>query len=120
VDCSVRGVRGAINVAKNDSKLIIEETKKLLLEIVKANNLKTEDICSIFFTMTPDLNAVFPASAARELGWTLVPMLCAVEIDVAQSLPRCIRVLMHVNTPLRQKEIKHVYLKEAQKLRDDL
>ncbi|RQD74425.1 MAG: chorismate mutase [Candidatus Syntrophonatronum acetioxidans] len=120
MDSSVRGVRGAINVDRNDSKLIIEETKKLLLEIVKANNLKTEDICSVFFTMTQDLNAAFPALAARELGWTLVPMLCSVEINVAESLPRCIRVLMHVNTPLAQNEIKHVYLKEAQKLRDDL
>lgn len=120
MDCSTRGVRGAINIERNDSHLIIEETKKLLLEMVKANNIEVEDICSIIFTMTPDLNAAFPAYATRDLGWKMVPNLCAVEIDVAESLSRCIRVLMHVNTPLNQKEIKHVYLKEAQKLRDDL
>jgi len=117
---SVRGIRGAVNVDKNEKELIIKETKNLLINIIKANKLETEDICSIFFTMTPDLNAVFPAMAARELGWKHVPMLCAVEIDVKDSMPLCIRVLLHINTDLKQNEIKHVYLKEAQKLRNDL
>ncbi len=116
----VRGIRGAVNVEENEKDLIIKETKNLLLSIMEANNLNTEDICSIFLTMTPDLDAVFPALAARELGWRQVPMLCAVEIDVKDSMPKCIRVLLHINTNLRQNEIKHVYLKEAQKLRNDL
>ncbi len=116
----VRGIRGATYVEKNEAKLIIEGTKQLLLEMVDKNSIQKEDICSILFTSTPDLNASFPAMAARELGWKYVPMLCSVEIDVPDSLHNCVRVLMHVNTSLPQDQVKHVYLKEAKKLRDDL
>ncbi len=116
----VRGVRGATYVEKNEVESIVIGTKELLLEMIEKNNIHTDDICSIIFTSTLDLNAAFPAIAARELGWKYVPMLCSVEIDVPDSLHQCVRVLMQVNTSLKQNQIKHVYLKEAQKLRDDL
>lgn len=120
MDCKVRGIRGAITVSKNEAETIINDTKKLLLKMMEENNFKKEDVISIFFTMTKDLNAVFPASAARELGWKYVPVICSVEVDVPGSLSSCIRILMHVDTNLKQEEIKHVYLKEAKELRNDL
>lgn len=116
----VRGIRGAITVEKNTPEAIVEATTRLLKAIVAANELRTEDIASIFFTTTPDLNADFPASAAREMGWSLVPLLCAREIDVPTSMPMLIRVLLHVNTTKSQQEIKHQYLGEAANLRPDL
>lgn len=116
----VRGIRGATYVENNEAEFIIKETKVLLLEMIGKNHIKVEDICSILFTSTIGLNASFPALAARELGWKYVPMLCSVEIDVPDSLHNCVRVLMHVNTSLKQDQVKHVYLKEAKKLRDDL
>lgn len=119
--CSVvRGVRGAINVSQNSSAEILQATRELLIKMAKANHVKEEDIASIFFTLTPDLNAVFPAAAARDLGWTNVPLLCAAEVDVPGALAFCIRVLMHVNTQLSQPEVKHIYLREARQLRADL
>ena len=117
---AVRGIRGASNVAENSASEIIIATKELLMEMAKANHVNLEDIASIFFTLTPDLNAAFPAAAARELGWTDVPLFCAVEVDVPGALAFCIRVLMHVNTELGQPEVKHIYLREARSLRVDL
>lgn len=117
---AVRGIRGAITANENSGKEICEATKKLLITMVEANSIDTEDIASIFLTTTPDLNADFPASAARELGWNLVPLLCAREIDVPGSMGRLIRVLMHVNTYKTQAEITHLYLGEASSLRPDL
>lgn len=116
----VRGVRGAINVLQNSETEIISATKELLAGMLEANNLAQEQIISIFFTLTPDLNAAFPAAAARELGWSDVPLLGAVEVDVPGALPFCIRVLMHVNTNVDRHEIKHLYLREARRLRADL
>lgn len=116
----VRGVRGAINVPQNSETEIISATKELLAGMLEANNLAQEQIISIFFTLTPDLNAAFPAAAARELGWSDVPLLGAVEVDVPGALPFCIRVLMHVNTNVDRHEIKHLYLREARRLRADL
>lgn len=116
----VRGVRGAISVEGNTSRELIDATKELLLTLIGENELNTEDLASIFFTVTPDLNADFPATAARELGWTYVPLLCAREIDVPNGPARLIRVLVHVNTFKSQREIRHVYLKEAANLRPDL
>ena len=116
----VRGVRGAISVEANSSEAIRNATRELLEKIVEINELNPEDIASAFFTVTKDLNADFPASAARELGWTTVPLLCATEIDVPGSPPYIIRVLLHTNTNKSQQGIKHVYLKEAVKLRKDL
>jgi chorismate mutase len=116
----VRGIRGAVSVSKNDASEIIEATKCLLKQIVMENELNETDMVSIIFTVTSDLNVTFPAVAARELGWVLVPLLCAAEIEVPDSLPGIIRVLMHVNTAKKQQEIKHVYLGEARRLRPDL
>ena len=111
------GVRGAITVSANDSKSIIAATKELLEEMVRANGIETEGIAAIFFTTTPDLNAEFPAAATRELGWTQqVALLCGHEMNVPDGLPRCVRILMLVNTEKKPEEIAHVYLGEAKKL----
>lgn len=116
----VRGIRGAITVERNDSKEILEATSILLQTIVERNQLSVEDICSAFFTVTPDLDAEFPAKAARILGWQYVPLMCALELPVEGALAKCIRVLLHVNSTKTPKEIVHVYLKEAAVLRPDL
>ena len=117
----LRGIRGATTVSENDAAQILEATKELLQAIVRENNLAAEDIASAIFTVTPDLNAEFPATAARALpDWKYVPLLCATEIDVPGRLGKCIRVLVHVNTELSQREVKHVYLREARQLRTDL
>lgn len=116
----VRGIRGAINVSQNSTSEINMATRELLRKMAKANSVNKEDIASIYFTLTPDLNACFPASAARELGWTNVPLLCASEVDVPGAMAFVIRVLMHVNTEKTQQEIKHIYLRDARALRVDL
>lgn len=113
----LRGIRGAITVKNNAKEEIISATKELLQKIFKANRFRVEEVASILFSVTKDLDAEFPAVAARELGWKDTPLLCTYEIDVQGSLPRCIRVLLHVNSDKKQKEMKHVYLKEAVKLR---
>ncbi len=118
---SIRGVRGAISVTENTTDSILAATRELLQEIVQANPLlEKSELASIFFTLTDDLDAVYPALAARELGWVDVPLLCAREIAVPGGLPRCIRVLLHWNTNLPQNEVRHVYLREAASLRPDL
>lgn len=116
----VRGIRGAINVPENQATAIYSATMELLEEIVKANGIDTEDIASVLFTVTNDLNADFPAHAARGMGWQFVPLTCATEISVPGSMEKVIRVLMHINTPKLQKEIRHIYLRDAAKLRKDL
>lgn len=116
----MRGIRGAISVQANKADEIYTATMELLETIVKENALNTEDIASVLFTVTNDLDADFPAHAARDLGWQYVPLLCATEISVPGSMPKVIRVLMHVNTTRGQQEIKHVYLRDAGKLRKDL
>lgn len=113
----VRGIRGAITAKSNSKEEIISATKELLAEIVKSNALKIEDIASIVFSSTKDLNAEFPAAAARELGWNETPLLCTSEIDVPGSLQKCIRVLLLVNSDKKQEEMKHIYLGEAVNLR---
>lgn len=116
----VRGIRGATTVERNDAAEIREATVELLQMILTENGLSTEDLVSAIFTVTPDLNADFPAFSAREIGWELVPLLCATEIPVPSGLSRCIRVLIHVNTTRCQTEIKHVFLRNAIALRKDL
>ena len=114
------GVRGATTVADNSRAAILKATSGLLTEIIAVNRIALEDIASTIFTATPDLDAVYPAVAARELGWTQTPLLCVREMQVAGSLRRCIRVLIHWNTEHAPGEIHHVYLREAQALRPDL
>ncbi|KEO83750.1 chorismate mutase [Tumebacillus flagellatus] len=116
-----RGVRGATTVTGNDAEEIRNATRELLLEMVRQNDVEPEEIASCLFTSTPDLNAAFPASAVRTLdGWQHVPLVGAQEVEVINALPRCVRVLMHINTTKRQAEIQHVYLREAAALRPDL
>jgi chorismate mutase len=118
---AIRGIRGATTVSEDESDLILEATRELLEAILDANeNMKPEDVGSALFTVTDDLAATFPAQGARQMGWGLVPMMCAREIPVPNSLPRVIRVLVHWNTETPQNEITHVYLRDAVKLRPDL
>jgi len=117
----LRGIRGAITVKRNEAREIVAATRELLLSIIKENNLSTEDIASAIFTVTHDLNAEFPAAATRELpDWKYVPLLCATEINVPGRLEKCIRVLVHVNTNCSQRELRHIYLRQAVQLRTDL
>jgi len=117
----IRGIRGATTVTADEPDLILQATRELLEEILYENDsMKPEDIASALFTVTDDLASTFPAQAARQMGWGLVPMLCAREIPVPNSLPRVIRVLVHWNTEVPQNEITHVYLRDAVKLRPDL
>jgi chorismate mutase len=116
----MRGIRGAITVDRDDAAAIVDATKRLLTAMTERNDVALDDIASVLFSLTPDLRAVFPALGAREMGWTHVPMLHFCEIDVPGSLPRVIRVLMHVNTARALDEVDHVYLDGAVVLRPDL
>lgn len=116
----VRGVRGATTVARNQKEEILERTRELLVHMIEANGIRTEDIASAWLTTTPDLYAEFPAVAARQLGWTQVPLMQSHEMSVPGMLPLCIRVLLHWNTEKAQSEIRHIYLREAAHLRPDL
>jgi chorismate mutase len=117
----IRGIRGATTVTADEPELILQATRELLEEILAENEGMTpEDVASAIFTVTDDLASTFPAQGARQMGWGLVPMLCAREIPVPNSLPRVIRVLVHWNTDLPQDQITHVYLRDAVKLRPDL
>ena len=114
-----RGIRGAITVSVNNKESILAATKELLKEMVQANSIKVDDITAIFFTTTSDLNAEFPASATRELGWpSNLALLCGHEMNVPTDLPRCLRILMLVNTEKVPEEITHVYLGKAKRLKD--
>src|SRR3954453_2383782 len=112
-----RGVRGATFVEEDTPEAILAATRELLAAIAEANAIATEDIASAFFTSTADLRSAFPARAARELGWSDVPLLGAIEVDKPGGPPRCIRVLLHWNTARRQDEIVHVYLRGADVMR---
>lgn len=116
----IRGIRGANCVEENAAECILAATRELLKRMLDSNQVTMEDIVSIHFTLTPDLNAAFPAEAARELGLKLTPLLCMQEIDVPTSLPKVVRILMVVNTSLELKEINHVFIGKAKSLRDDL
>jgi chorismate mutase len=116
----VRAVRGATTVENNSAADILEATAELLMKAVEVNGINPEDIISIIFSVTGDLDAAFPAAAARELGWTGIALMCTNEIPVPGSLEKCIRVLIHINTDKKNEEIKHVYLREARILRPDL
>jgi chorismate mutase len=116
-----RGVRGATTVDRNDEKQIIEETRKVLEEMISRNEIEPECISHVFISATKDINAVFPAKALRELpGFTYVPVMCMSELDVPGALPFCIRIMMVVNTEKEQTSIHHVFHNDAVKLRPDL
>lgn len=116
----VRALRGAITVARDDPAEVRDATVELLSEMVTRNDVAAEDVISILFTATSDLTSEFPAVAARSLGLSDVPRLCAAEIAVPGALPRCIRVLLHLYTDRAPGELRHVYLRDARVLRTDL
>jgi chorismate mutase len=117
----VRGVRGATTVERNTAEAIVEAARELLDEVVRRNEIKTEDVASAWFSTTRDLDAEFPAVAARRgLGWDHVALMCSHEMDVPGSLPGCLRLLLHVNTQRSQTELQHVYLRGAKVLRPDV
>lgn len=114
------GIRGATSVDANDSNAIIRATRELLEHIVAANDLQIEDVASVLFTATPDLDAAYPARAAHEMGWVNTPLLCLQEMTITGGLPHCIRVLVLWNTTRCSEQIQHVYLGDACALRPDL
>lgn len=118
---AIRGIRGATTISADDKEQVLSATQELLTAILQANpSLQTGDIASAVFTVTEDIASAYPALAARQMGWGLVPMMCAREIPVPGSLPLCIRVLIHWNTDRDQRAVKHVYLRNAVRLRPDL
>ena len=117
---AVRAVRGAIQVESNARQTILDGTTQLIQEVLERNELTRDDLISVIFTATPDLTAEFPAYAARQLGFTDVPLICATEIAVPGAMPRVLRLMAHIETPRSRDEIHHVYLGGAAGLRRDL
>ena len=115
-----RAARGAIVVRDDSRDAVLDATERLLREMLQRNGLDTEHLVSVFFTATEDLTSVFPAEAARRIGLTAVPLLCAREMAVRDSMPSVIRILLHFNSDRTLAEVEHVYLDGAQALRDDL
>ena len=115
-----RGVRGATTVEHNNREEILVATRQLLALMIRRNGIDAKDVASAIFSTTVDIDAEFPALAARQLGWLDVPLMCGHEISVPGSLPMCIRVLIHWNTDKPQHEIQHIYVNEANRLRPDL
>jgi chorismate mutase len=117
---SVRAIRGATQVEANTAEAITAATQELILEILQVNVLTPDDVISVLFTSSPDLDATFPAAAARSVGFENTPLICAVEIDVAGALPRTVRVMVHVESTLSKSDIAHIYLHGAKALRRDI
>jgi chorismate mutase len=117
---SVRAIRGAIQVEANSPEAISAGTRELLVAVLEANQLSVDQVISVLLTATPDLNASFPAAAAREVGFESTPLLCAVEIDVPGALERVVRAMFTVETEREMKEISHIYLGGAKVLRRDI
>lgn len=116
----LRGIRGAIQVEKNEKDCILKAAKELITKVASENHLKKEEVVSVFFTATPDINAEFPAYVLREIGWKYIPVLCAQEIDVPKAMKKVIRILIHVYTSKKQEEINHQYLGPTIYFRPDL
>lgn len=117
----IRGLRGATTIESDKQELVWDETVKLVREVVAANNVDVDDIASIIISTTPDITSAFPARSVRLMeGWQYVPVMCMHEMDVPNALPLCIRVLIHANVEVSQKDVKHLYLNDAIKLRPDL
>ena len=117
---AVRAVRGAIQVDGDDRDMILEGTTELVAAVMSRNDLTTDDVISVLFTMTPDLTREFPALAARKLGFHAVPLMCATEIPVPGAMPRVVRLMAHVETDRPRAEMQHVYLRGAAALRLDI
>jgi chorismate mutase len=116
----IRGLRGATTCDEDTPTAIEDATQELLRAMMDRNELFHDDVVSVFFTATPDLTSTFPATVARGIGFGDIPLICASEIDVPGAMPRCVRILMHVYTNRSRSELRHVYLRNAQGLRDDL
>ena len=112
-----RGIRGATTADDNTGEAIYTATREILAALIEANEIVEQDVAAVYFTMTPDLNAAFPAAAARQLGWTSTALMGAVEVDVPGSLPRCVRVLILLNTEKEQRDMVNIYLKGTEVLR---
>jgi len=119
-DVAVRAIRGAIQVEADDRDVILEGTTELVAAVMSRNDLTTDDVISVLFTMTPDLTREFPALAARKLGFHAVPLMCATEIPVPGAMPRVVRLMAHVETDRPRAEMQHVYLRGAAALRLDI
>ena len=118
---TVRGVRGATTVVSDQTDIVLEATRSLVIEMAKENGIVPEEIVSVIVSTTRDIESAFPAKAVRTIdGWKYVPVMCTHEMDVPGAMPLCIRILMHVNSERAQKDIKHIYQNEAVKLRPDL
>ncbi len=116
---SCRGIRGATTVVSNTKEAILDACSELLQKMVEENEVVKEQIASVFFTTTIDLNAAFPAQAARRLGWKEVALLCGHEMNVPGSKAKCLRILMLINTDKKLKDIKHIYINGTEDLRSD-
>ena len=117
----MRGIRGATTITSDIPELVWQETAKLVIQMADKNNIAIEDIVSVTISTTPDIKSAFPAKAVRTMeGWEHVPTMCMHEMNVPGALPLCIRVLMHVNTNISQRDVHHIYLNEAVQLRPDL
>jgi chorismate mutase len=116
----VRGIRGATTLDRDTKEEIISKTKELLVRMKELNDTEGAEVASIFFTMTPDCHACFPAEAARELGWNDIPLICGQELQIDGAMQKVVRVLIHINTDKKREEIKHVYLHGTEKLREDI
>ncbi|TAN25013.1 MAG: chorismate mutase [Actinomycetota bacterium] len=117
---AIRALRGATTVDFDTVEEVSKYTKELLLQLLERNGIDKEDLISIIFTSTSDLHSAFPAAAAREMGLGDVPLMCARELDIINSTPLCIRVLMHLESSRERSQMRHVYLRDAKGLRDDL
>lgn len=117
---AVRALRGATQVDADERAQILDRSAELVTAVLQRNALVSDDVISIWFTATPDLTAEFPAYAARLLGLTDVPLMCATEIAVPGAMPRVLRLLAHVETPMERSQLRHVYLHGARALRTDL
>jgi chorismate mutase len=116
----VRGIRGAINVAKNEKEEILLRTGELLRAMVRSNRVRADDVAAAIFSLTPDLDAEFPAIAARRMGWDDVPLMCASELDVPKGMKKVVRILLLVNSNVPPGKIRHQYLGKTPALRPDL
>ena len=117
---AMRALRGATTLADDEADHLSERVQTLVSEMLERNGVAKEDLVSILFTATDDIHSMFPATAARLIGLGDVPLICARELDIAGGTPRCIRVLMHLETDRSRQELHHVYLEGARNLRDDL
>ena len=113
-----RGIRGATTVGRNTGEAIFSATRELLTKLIEANHIEERDVAAVYFTMTPDLNAEFPAAVARQLGWNNTALMCSTEIDVPHSLPLCIRVLILFNTEKEPQDLANAYLRGTEVLRE--